>query len=130
MQQLASEGTNKRNLDFFQPEPLQTPPKLQRTISGMSEGTPKDKEEVEQQELDSILEVEVEQQAEAEQENIFDFNDYVKPGEVRKAHKGEACCLVSCLRFQEDRQGLLESEHERHVGQVQQDFLHQPVQEG
>ena len=94
VQQLDSEGTNKRNLDFFQPEPLQTPPKLQRTISGMSEGTPKDKEEVEQQELDSILEVEVEQQVEAEQENVFDFNDYVKPGEVRKAHKGEACCLV------------------------------------
>ena len=81
MQQLDSEGTNKRNLDFFQPEPLQTPPKLQRTISGMSEGTPKDKEEVEQQELDSILEVE------AEQENVCDFNDYVKAGEVRKAHK-------------------------------------------
>ena len=81
MQQLASEGTNKRNLDFLQPEPLHsTPPKLLRTISGMSEGTPKDKEEVEQQELDSILEVEVEQQAEAEQENVFDFNDYVKPG--------------------------------------------------
>ena len=81
VQQLASEGTNKRNLDFFQPEPLQTPPKFQRTISGMSEGTPKDKKEVEQQDLDSILEVE------AEQENVFDFNDYVKPGEVRKAHK-------------------------------------------
>ena len=69
------------------PSLLKLRQKLQRTISGMSEGTPKDKEEVEQQELDSILEVEVEQQVEAEQENVFDFNDYVKPGEVRKAHK-------------------------------------------